>query len=118
QGRAILSSLSAFSEIAHIVECHHERIDGRGYPLGLVDKQIPEEARILCVADAFDAMTSNRKYRAARTLAEAISELKMGKGTQFDAQIVDAFLQVLNDYEHIKQKILWTYGDIDDDISA
>jgi putative nucleotidyltransferase with HDIG domain len=119
QGRAILSSLSAFSEIAHIVECHHERVDGMGYPLGLVSDQIPEEARILCVADAFDAMTSNRKYRSAKSLAEAIGELKRGKDSQFDAQIVDAFLQVLNDYEHIKQKILWTYGDINDnDISA
>jgi len=112
QGKVILSSLSAFSEIAQIVECHHERVDGRGYPNGLRGDKIPEEARILCVADAFDAMTSNRKYRAAKSLADAINELEMGKGSQFDADIVDAFLQVLHNYEHIKQKILWTYGNI------
>lgn len=112
QGSTILSSLSAFSDIAKIVECHHERIDGRGYPNGLMEDEIPEGARILCVADAFDAMTSNRKYRSAKSLADAISELERGRGSQFDENIVDAFLVLLHDYEHIKQKINWTYANI------
>ena len=113
QGRIILSSLSAFSDIAVIIEGHHERIDGKGYPHGLKGDKIPEEARILCVADAFDAMTSDRKYRSAKTLNEAIAELEAGKNTQFDANMVDAFLGVLSDYEHIRQKIKWTYADLE-----
>ncbi len=111
-GAQILSSLSAFIDIAFIVECHHERIDGRGYPHGLLGEAIPEEARILCVADSFDAMTSDRQYRKAKPLAEAVSELEKGRGTQFDAAVVDAFLSVLGDYDHIKQQITWTYGEI------
>ena len=71
---------------------HHERIDGLGYPMGLAGDEIPEFARVLAVADAFDAMTSTRSYRGARTVDEAIAELRRWSGTQFDPAVVDAFV--------------------------
>ena len=67
-------------------------MDGNGYPDGLKGEQIPEEARIIAVADSFDAMTSNRTYRKALSLAEAADELEQGKNTQFDPAVVDALL--------------------------
>jgi len=74
---------------------HHERIDGRGYPLGLAGDEIPEIARLLAVADAFDAMTSNRSYRGARSVPEAAAELRKWAGTQFDPAFVDAFVTAI-----------------------
>jgi len=71
---------------------HHERIDGRGYPMGLAGDEIPEFARVLAVADAFDSMTSTRSYRGARPVQEAIVELRKWSGTQFDPAFVDAFV--------------------------
>lgn len=72
---------------------HHERWDGNGYPQGLSGAAIPIEARIVAVADAFDAMTSNRPYRLALTVNEALREVRAGAGTQFDPVVVDAFLR-------------------------
>ena len=74
---------------------HHERIDGRGYPMGLAGDEIPEFARVLAVADAFDAMTSDRSYRGARPVPEAIGELRKWAGKQFDPAFVDAFVAAL-----------------------
>ena len=74
---------------------HHERIDGRGYPMGLAGDEIPEFARVLAVADAFDSMTSTRSYRGARPVDEAIEELRKWSGTQFDPAFVDAFVAAL-----------------------
>ncbi len=74
---------------------HHERIDGRGYPMGLAGDEIPEFARVLAVADAFDAMTSDRSYRGARPVPEAIAELRKWAGRQFDPAFVDAFVAAL-----------------------
>jgi hypothetical protein len=71
---------------------HHERMDGRGYPHGLVGDQIPEFARVIAVADAFDAMTSTRSYRDARPVDEALEELKRWAGTQFDPVMVQALV--------------------------
>jgi HD-GYP domain-containing protein (c-di-GMP phosphodiesterase class II) len=71
---------------------HHERWDGGGYPYGLGGDAIPLEARILAVADAYDAMTSQRPYRAARTRAEALAEVERCAGSQFDPQIARVFL--------------------------
>jgi diguanylate cyclase (GGDEF)-like protein len=71
---------------------HHERYDGRGYPQGLKGKSIPKTARIICVADAYDAMTSNRVYRKHLSKDEVLAELERCRGTQFDPEIVDAFL--------------------------
>jgi HD superfamily phosphohydrolase YqeK len=74
---------------------HHERIDGRGYPMGLAGDEIPEFARVLGVADAFDAMTSDRSYRGARPIPEAIAELRKWAGKQFDPAFVDAFVAAI-----------------------
>jgi HD-GYP domain-containing protein (c-di-GMP phosphodiesterase class II) len=74
---------------------HHERIDGRGYPMGLTGEEIPEFARVLAVADAFDSMTSTRSYRGARPVDEAIAELRKCSGTQFDPAFVEAFVAAI-----------------------
>ncbi len=76
----------AYAAILH----HHERMDGLGYPSGLAGERIPRFARIIAVADAFDSMTSTRSYRAARSVEEALAELRLCAGTQFDPAIVDA----------------------------
>jgi HD-GYP domain-containing protein (c-di-GMP phosphodiesterase class II) len=75
---------------------HHERIDGRGYPLGLAGDEIPEFARVIAVADAFDSMTSTRSYRGARKVSEAVAELRKWSGSQFDPALVDAFIAALD----------------------
>ncbi|HUZ52434.1 MAG TPA: HD-GYP domain-containing protein [Streptosporangiaceae bacterium] len=76
---------------------HHERMDGRGYPMGLAGDEIPEFGRIVAVADAFDAMTSDRPYRKALTVSQAISQLRDGAGSHFDPVIVEAFIAGLLD---------------------
>jgi hypothetical protein len=75
---------------------HHERIDGSGYPYGLVGRQIPEFARVVAVADAFDAMTSTRSYRRARPVPVALEELERCAGAQFDPGMVRALVRALN----------------------
>jgi putative two-component system response regulator len=80
---------------AEIALTHHERWDGRGYPQGLRGEQIPLEGRIVAVADVFDALLSDRCYRAAMTLSEALRLMKEGRGTHFDPQIVDLLLSHL-----------------------
>lgn len=84
-------------EAAFIVEEHHERYDGKGYPYGLAGNEISLEASIVSVVDAFDAMTTNRVYRGAMTIEEAIEEMKDGKGTQFNPLVVDEFLKMLEE---------------------
>ncbi len=82
----------AFKGILH----HHERVDGLGYPAGLRGAEIPEFARVIAVADAFDSMTSTRSYRGARTPEDAVSEIERCRGTQFDPVMVDALVQALH----------------------
>ena len=85
----------ASPEIVHIADyilCHHEHWDGNGYPQGLVGRAIPLAARILAIADAFDAMTSNRSYRKALGVDQAVGELRRCAGTQFDPELVEIFL--------------------------
>jgi diguanylate cyclase (GGDEF)-like protein/putative nucleotidyltransferase with HDIG domain len=82
-------------DISGWVLAHHERVDGRGYPHGMAGAEIPLEARILAVADAYEAMTADRAYRAALGHDAAQAELRAGSGTQFDPQVVEAFLAVL-----------------------
>jgi HD-GYP domain-containing protein (c-di-GMP phosphodiesterase class II) len=82
----------AFAGIMH----HHERQDGKGYPMGLAGAEIPEFARIIAVADAFDSMTSDRAYRKAKSIEEAIAELRKGAGTQFDPVMVSAFIRAVD----------------------
>jgi hypothetical protein len=81
----------AFEGILH----HHERLDGRGYPMGLTGTGIPEFARVIAVADAFDSMTSTRSYRQARSVEDAVAELHRCSGTQFDPQFVVALSEGL-----------------------
>jgi HD-GYP domain-containing protein (c-di-GMP phosphodiesterase class II) len=74
------------------VLCHHERVDGKGYPKGLRGDEIPLSARIIGLADSFDAMTSKRVYRNAMTIEHALEEIRKGLGTQFDERIGTIFL--------------------------
>jgi hypothetical protein len=83
----------AYEGILH----HHERVDGTGYPLGLSGTDIPEFARIIAVADAFDSMTSTRSYRGGRSIPEALDELVRCKGTHFDPPMVEAFVRQVAD---------------------
>jgi len=92
RGLEIIREIGFLDEALAGIMHHHERIDGRGYPMGLAGDEIPEFARVLAVADAFDCMTSTRSYRGARTVAEAIGELRRCSGTQFDPAFVDALI--------------------------
>jgi len=87
----ILATIDAYLDIVPFVKSHHERYDGLGYPSGLSSTQIPLEARIICVADAFDAMTKVRPYRAPITKEVAAEELNRCAGSQFDPHIVEVF---------------------------
>ena len=103
-GAHILGAASIFKNIIPIVKHHHERFDGRGYPSGLKGDEIPFLARIAAVADTFDAMTSKRSYRNALDLQFVKEEIQRCKGTQFDPQIADVFLDILdNNFEKIKE---------------
>ncbi len=87
---------ATIEDIRAWVLCHHERPDGTGYPNGLTDDEIPLQAKILAVADAYEAMTSDRVYRGALSAEEARDELRRAAGTQFDERVVDAFMRVLD----------------------
>ena len=91
-GANIVSRISSLDPCTSSILHHHERWDGGGYPEGLGGEQIPLEARILAIADSFDAMTSPRPYRPALSLEEAIKELRQGAGTQFDPKVVEVFI--------------------------
>jgi diguanylate cyclase (GGDEF)-like protein/PAS domain S-box-containing protein len=88
----IISEVEALQQLVPIVRHHHERFDGKGYPDGLTGDEIPLEARILAVVDAFDAMTHERSYRKALSREKALAEVKRCAGTQFDPAVVDVFL--------------------------
>lgn len=96
-GVHILAPANICNNILPIVKHHHERYDGKGYPSSLIGEDIPFLARIVAVADAFDAMTSDRSYRPRYSLSYAINELENGSGTQFDTNIVDAFILALKE---------------------
>lgn len=95
RGVEIVRDIEFLGEARAGILHHHERVDGLGYPMGLQGEQIPEFARVIGVADAFDAMTTARSYRGARSVEEAVGELQRGRGSQFDPRMVDAFLQAL-----------------------
>lgn len=103
-GVHILSNASIFADIIPIVKHHHERYDGHGYPSRLAGKDIPYLARIVSVADTFDAMTSKRSYRQALDFDYTMNEIERCKGTQFDPEIADVFLDILrNEREKISE---------------
>ncbi|REJ35415.1 MAG: hypothetical protein DIU83_01320 [Bacillota bacterium] len=89
----IVALVEQYLPLLDAVRYHHERMDGKGYPDGLRAEEIPLDARILAVADAFDAMTSDRAYRPRLPLEEALRRLQEGKGTQWDPRIVDALVR-------------------------
>jgi xanthosine utilization system XapX-like protein/HD superfamily phosphohydrolase YqeK len=95
RGLEIVRDIGFLDEALAGIMHHHEKMNGRGYPMGLAGDEIPEFARIISVADAFDSMTSNRSYRAACTVEEAIEELRGCAGPQFDPVMVEAFLRAL-----------------------
>ena len=99
--------LKDFTSIEHIKDgalYHHERFDGKGYPGGLAGEQIPLVARIICVADSFDAMNSDRCYRKRLTREEIEREITQNRGTQFDPEIADCLLQLLQDGEIVCER--------------
>lgn len=101
-GAQMLSSFNIFQDIIPIIEYHHERYDGYGYPKKLKGESIPFLARITAIADTFDAMTSNRVYRNSIPLETVKEEFKKCRGTQFDPSLDDLFLDILeNDYSSI-----------------
>ena len=95
RGLEIVRQIGFLTEALDGIMHHHERIDGQGYPMGLAGDEIPEFARVIAVADAFDSMTSARSYRGARGIGEAVAELRKWAGTQFDPVLVEAFITAL-----------------------
>ena len=103
-GANILKNISLIDHVQEIVRNHHERYDGNGYPDGLKGKEIPLHARIVAVADSYDAMSSQRIYRNQLPPEKIIQELENNKGTQFDPEITDIFLKLLReDRIHVKE---------------
>lgn len=117
-GAAILSEIRQMDEIMPGVLSHHERLDGTGYPQGLSGEQIPLVARIISLADAFDAMTSKRVYRDAMSIRRAVAEIEKGIGTQFDEQTARVFID--SDIEKLWKIIQdgyiesWDYSNFDE----
>ena len=104
KGRNILAPISSLTGLAEIVYHHHERWDGKGYPSGLGRDNIPLMARIISIADAFDAITSKRPYRVMLTLDEALEELQKAAGSQFDPELVELFIDCREELEALLQK--------------
>jgi PAS domain S-box/diguanylate cyclase (GGDEF) domain len=99
-GYHILRSVNEFAPIAKYVLHHHERIDGKGYPRQLKGEEIPLQSKIICIADAYDAMTSHRPYRNDLSLSEVIEEFKKNSGTQFDEELLKVFIDQI-----LKQRV-------------
>jgi putative nucleotidyltransferase with HDIG domain len=97
RGLEIVRQIGFLTEALDGIMHHHERMDGKGYPMGLAGDEIPEFARVIAVADAFDSMTSTRSYRGARSVEEAVAELRKCSGMQFDPMLVDAFIAALGE---------------------
>lgn len=112
-GNDILKDIHMIKNVAEGALYHHERYDGRGYPFGTSGEDIPLYARIICVADAYDAMTSNRVYRSKLSASRVIEEFEKGRGTQFDPQLTDIFLEMLHERFDVSRdsSIFW-----DDDL--
>lgn len=109
-GVDILTRNKVFKEIIPIVEYHHEKYDGNGYPFKLKGDEIPLAARITAVADTFDAMTSKRSYRNPIPLTDVVEEFKKCSGTQFDPNIVNTFLDIINNEYDVIEEIQQKYN--------
>ncbi|MEP6707719.1 MAG: HD-GYP domain-containing protein [Pyrinomonadaceae bacterium] len=107
-GQQILSGIKFLEGAARVVVQHHEKWDGSGYPWGLAGKEIDRNARIFAVADAFDAMTSDRVYRAGLPYEAAAAELNQSAGTHFDPEVVKAFCSIpQREWEVAKKALAW-----------
>ena len=105
-GDHILKNIDSMPELLAGARWHHERFDGGGYPDGLDHEKIPETARIIAVADAYDAMTSNRSYRQAMPQAKIREQIRKGRGTQFDPVFADIMLAMIDeDSKYTMQEI-------------
>jgi len=93
----MMRPISSLSGAVSIVLHHHENYDGTGYPYGLKGEEIPLGARILRLADSFDAMVTNRPYKKPKTISEAVEELKKLKNVHYDPDVVDAFVEYLEE---------------------
>lgn len=98
-GAEILKGVNFFKEVTNIVKYHHERYDGKGYPDGLKENEIPTEAAILAIADVYDAMTSDRPYRKALSKEVALGEIEKNAGTQFNPEFAKVFVKVMRNEE-------------------
>lgn len=96
-GAQIVAPMAFLQEAVALIRHHHEHFDGRGYPDGLRGEEIPLEARIFSVADSFDAMTSDRPYRASLGVEQALREIRAGAGRQFDPEVVQVFVEMIDD---------------------
>jgi putative nucleotidyltransferase with HDIG domain len=94
-GARILSNVDSLKDISNIIRHHHEKYDGTGYPYALTGDEIPLESSILAIADSFDAMTTDRPYKRAMLVREALEELELNKGTQFNPILVDEFIKAM-----------------------
>ena len=101
-GARIVKEIEFLSPALDGVLYHHERLDGSGYPAGLAGDLVPLHARMMAVADTFDAMTSTRAYRGAKSMEEALAELRRCSGTQFDPKMVEIFLQAIQEEDRYK----------------
>ena len=97
KGAEVLSHLAAYQDVADIVQYHHERLDGSGYPDGVTGERIPELSKILAIVDSYHAMTSDRPYRAARSSFDALKELRRASGATLDARYIEVFARMLRD---------------------
>jgi putative nucleotidyltransferase with HDIG domain len=105
-GAEIVRDIGFLRDATKVVRSHHERWDGSGYPDGLAQEEIPIAARVFSVADVLDALTSDRPYRPASTLAVARQMIVQGSGSQFDPQVVEAFIEIPDDaFELIAREI-------------
>ncbi len=95
-GANLVNRMTPLDFAAYLIYTHHERFDGKGYPNGLLGEEIPLGARIISVADAYEAMTSDRVYRASRSHLEAVGELLSQSGRQFDPRVVQVFVVYLD----------------------
>jgi putative nucleotidyltransferase with HDIG domain len=102
-GERIIGPIAFLKDVIPAVKQHHERYDGLGYPLGLDGSQMAPEARILAVADAYDAMISARPYRDPLPKREAVAELRRWSGRQFDPMVVEVFLDILEEDQEIRE---------------
>jgi diguanylate cyclase (GGDEF)-like protein len=96
-GKEIVSAMEKYKDLVPLVELHHERYDGKGYPHGLRGEHIPKLARMLCIVDSFDAMTTERPYQRTKSFDEAVVELQRCSGDQFDPELTEAFIGMLRD---------------------